>query len=340
MNKIVPFALSMLVIGLVACANSAPAPAAAPALPSTASARKSGTIRMSMIGTPNVKDIPRLMAIDSLKEQGYDVEMTNFAQSELIPAAMERGDIDIGDSTTNQAWTAITKGLDIRSVVGEANITFYLVTKQNIQTCRDMDGRAIVFSNRTSIGYLMFEDYIKQNCPGASPQIVLITNSNNRIASLQSGSVDGAYIEIEDWLVLDRQAPGRFRIAINYAKEFPQIQFSTFTARRLWAQQNPGIVQDFVRELLVAHRRVVGHPDTLRDEIAKYFSTDPAQAQEWAAAFAAADVWDVNGALTTQNLQFTIDYLAVKSSFPSNIKITDVADLSYLNAVLGEIGRQ
>lgn len=340
MNRVIPIGLVLLGIALGACATPTSTPVPTTGAPSASPAHKSGTIRMSISDAPKVKDIPRLIAIDMLKEQGYAVELTSFAQTELVPVAMDRGDIDIGESSTSLAWPAITKGLDIRSIVGEANLTFDLVTKQNILTCHDLDGRSIAFSNRQSVGYLMFEDYIKQNCPGTSPQIVLMPNSSNRVASLQSGSVDGAYLEIEDWLRVNRQAPAKFRIAIDFARDFPQIEYSTFNARRVWTQQNPGIVQDFIRALLAANRRVVGHSDLLRDEIVKYLSVDSAQAQEWATLFAAANVWDVNGALTTQNLQFTIDYLASKSSFPPSTRVADIADLSYLNTVLDEIGRQ
>jgi ABC-type nitrate/sulfonate/bicarbonate transport system substrate-binding protein len=313
-------------------------PAAAAA--TTAPAAKAGTIRVSMNGAPNAKDIPRLMAIDSLKEQGYDVEVTTFAQSALVPVAMQRGDIDIGDVTTNLAWTAIAKGTDIRSVVGEANMTFQLVTKQNIQSCQDLGSRTLAFSTRQAVGFVMFQDYVNRSCPGTSPQILLIADSSNRMASLESGKVDGAYLEIEDWLRLEREAPGKYRDAVDFGKEFPNVEYSTFTVRKGWAQQNPEVVKDYIRALLSAYRRLVGHPDEMQNELEKYIPADSAVAQEWANTFASSSVWDVNGALTEQNIQSTIDYLASKGSLPTGVKGSDVADLSYLNAVLDEIGRQ
>jgi NitT/TauT family transport system substrate-binding protein len=336
MSRVIAFTLVLLGIGLVACAAPKPAPVPTTITP----AHKSGILRIAIVRTPNVKDIPRLMAIDVLKEEGYTVTLQAYNDSALIPAAMQREDIEIGDSTSNQAWTAITKGLDVRSVVGLANMTFYFVTKPDVQTCRDLDGRSIAFSNRTSVGYVMFDDYLKQKCPGASPQIVLISDSHNRIAALQSGNVDGAYLEIEDWLQLDSQAPGKFRVLVDFAKEFPKVQYSTFTVRRAWAQQNPEIVKDFIRALLAAHRRLVGNSGLLRDAIVKYLSVDTAAAQYSANAITPLKVWDVNGALTTENLQYSIDYFEVKSSLQSGTKVNDVADLSYLNAVLDEIGRR
>jgi ABC-type nitrate/sulfonate/bicarbonate transport system substrate-binding protein len=168
----------------------------------------------------------------------------------------------------------------------------------------------------------------------------LISDQNSRVASLLSGKVDGAYLEVESWLQVNSQAPGKFRIAIDYAKEFPQVQYSTFTVRRLWAQQNPEIVKDFIRALLNANRRLVGHPDVLQEEIVKYFPADASSAKNWAQIIGGLGVWEVNGSLTAQNVQSTVDYLASKGSFSANTKANDVSDLSYLNAVLDEIGRQ
>lgn len=336
MNRAITFGLVLLGSGLAACAAPTPVPSPATVTPS----HKSGTLRIAILRAPNVKDIPRLMAIDLLREEGYTVTLQPFGGSDLIPAAMQRGDIEIGDSTSNQAWIAITKGLDVRSVVALGSMTFYFVTNQSVQTCQDLNGRSIAFSNRTSVGYVMFDDYLKQDCQGTSPQIVLISDSHNRVAALQSGNVDGAYLEIEDWLQLNRQAPGKFRILVDFAKEFPKVQYSTFTVRRAWAQQNPEIVKDFVRALLVSHRRLVGNSELLRDEIVKYLAEDSATAEYSANVFTQLKVWDVNGALTPENLQYSIDYFVLKSSLLPGTKLGDVADLSYLNAVLDEIGRQ
>ena len=46
--------------------------------------RKSGTFRFSLHDTTDVKDVPWLMALDALEEQGYTTEVVSFGKSSLI----------------------------------------------------------------------------------------------------------------------------------------------------------------------------------------------------------------------------------------------------------------
>jgi NitT/TauT family transport system substrate-binding protein len=336
-------ALVSVLLCAVALACTAQTPAAAPAPPTSPSPTpgKSGTLRFSLLnGVSSIKDTPWLMALDDLKAQGYTVEIVPFAKGELIPAALERGDIEVGSANTNTAWAAIAKGANQRTVVGRMGMTFYLVAKQDMQACRDLDGRKVVFNSRQATGYVMFDKYVTQNCPDAKPQIVLISDSGNRLAALQAGEVDAGYLEIEDWLQLDATAPGKYRVFLDFGKEFPNIAYLTFGVQRTWAEQHPEMLKDYIRALLTAHRRVRENPQLLRDEIAKRFSMDSAKAQKLAETYGALNVWDVNGGLTADNLASTIDFLASNGSVPQGMKVEDVADLSYLNAVLAEMGRQ
>ena len=51
-------------------------------------------------------------------------------------------------------------------------------------------------------------------------------------------------------------------------------------------------------------------------------------------------IWDLNGGLTAGNIQDTIDFLVAIEKLPEGLGVEDVADLSYLEAVLEEMGRQ
>jgi hypothetical protein len=92
--------------------------------------------------------------------------------------------------------------------------------------------------------------------------------------------------------------------------------------------------------LLVAHRSVIGNPQLLRDGIVKYLSIEPARAQELADAYLAAKIWDPNGGVSAEDIDYTVRLLRDGGILTADLELEDVADLSYLNAVLAEIGRQ
>lgn len=340
MRKIIACVL-ILTGGIVAaCSFQAPTVASPKAAPSTTAARKSGTIRFSLHNSADVNDVPWLMALDSLKEQGYTIKVTSFAKSSLIPPALHQGDIDVAAANTTVTWAAIDQGADIRTVVARIRMSFRFITEEGIQSCRDLDGKAVAFSTRQSVGYVMFEEYLNQNCPGVMPEVILISESRNRVVALQVGEVEGAYLQLEDWLQLQKMAPGEFRVLIDFAQEFPQVELNTFSVRREWAEQNEETLKDYIRALLMAQRQVIEDPQLLRDGIVKYLSFDTAQAQELADVYLAAKIWDPNGGVTSENVQSTLELLSDAGILPASLKVEDVADLSYLNAVLDEIGRQ
>ena len=333
MRKLRFLAFMILACTVVACSLRAPASA-------TTSGRKSGTIRVGLSGTSNMRNVPLLMALDALKVQGYSVEVTTFAKTELAQTAMINGDTDIVAANVNNVATLVSKGADIRSIVGSTNMSFYLVVKQAIKSCRDLNGRPLAFSNRQSIGYIMFAKYMKDNCPDVAPQIVLIPDSPNRLAAMLTGEIDGAYLEVDDWLQLQRQAPGKLQILIDFVKVLPNMQVFTFGVRREWAQQHPEMVKDFIRELLLAERRVLGSQELLGDESVKRLELDKAAAQEGSQAYISLGMWDVNGGLAMEKVKNAMDVLAEAASVPQGVKAEDILDLSYLNAVLDEIGRK
>lgn len=340
MNKRVAFGLILLGTAVAACSVQPPTAPPPTAISTTAAPRKSGTLRFSLTGSLKVLDVPRLMALDSLKEQSYTIEQTTLASSDLIPVTLMRGEIEFGSSDTNVMWTAIAKSTGIRTIAGRSNTTFFVVTKQEIKTCLDLNARSIAFNSSTSVGSLMFQRYLKQNCPGVTPQIIVMNDSNSRMAALQAGTIDGAWLELDIWLQLKRQEAGKFRIQIDFAKEFPQVQYSSFSVRRAWAEQNPETVKDFLRALLTAQRRIIANPQLLRDGIVKYLSVDSASAQESAEAYLSLNVWDANGGLTREKAQYMLEFFTSGGALPAGLKIEDVTDLSYLNAVLDEIGRK
>jgi len=96
MRKFLLFTTLLLAVIAVACSTLAPTAPATNATP-----RVLETLRFSLNGPPDVLDVPRLMAIDTLKAQGYTVEQTQFADQNVIVAALLKGDLDFGTGDTS-----------------------------------------------------------------------------------------------------------------------------------------------------------------------------------------------------------------------------------------------
>jgi ABC-type nitrate/sulfonate/bicarbonate transport system substrate-binding protein len=333
--------LVCLVAALMLLAACAVQPPEAGSLPEKSGGTEpSRTISVAVRGSPNVKDLPFLMALDVLRDQGYTVDVITLAKGELIAQAIEQGDVNIANVSPSILWVAVAQGADIRTVAGNYDNTFYLVTETNVETCHDLDGLSLAFSSKLAAGYVLFEEYIAANCPGVTPQIVIIGQSENRVVALQSGEIDGAYLEMEQWLVLSDQSPGDYHIILNYGQEYPHYLVSGFAAQKSWADGNPEILTDFVRSLLTSQRRSLSDTEALVSRVAELLELDAEGAARVAEAYLEQGVWDPNGGLDLDRIEYTLGILRASGAVPEEMTPDDVADLAAMNAVLDELGRE
>jgi ABC-type nitrate/sulfonate/bicarbonate transport system substrate-binding protein len=152
--------------------------------------------------------------------------------------------------------------------------------------------------------------------------------------------VDATTIELADMQQLSAEAPGRFRTLVEFSKAFPQLNFTVALANRSFANAHPDILKDYVRSILTVNRDMRANPQQLRDAMVKHLNYTPEQAQAIANSYLAGNVWDSNGGLSPESITTTLEFLAAHGILPADLKVEDVADLSYLNTVLDELGRK
>jgi ABC-type nitrate/sulfonate/bicarbonate transport system substrate-binding protein len=91
---------------------------------------------------------------------------------------------------------------------------------------------------------------------------------------------------------------------------------------------------------VVTARRSLQDPQTLREAIVGYLEVEPSEARQLADLYLSRNTWDVRGEYTLDTVQTTMDFLQEYGDLPQEIEAKDVADLSYYEEVLDEIGRQ
>lgn len=338
MSRIIILISVLLCVLAVACAAPRPNAPNAPLTASpTAAPAKSGTIRIDVPADADVADIPWLMAIDSLEEQGYTTETISFSSAALSVTAMTQGDIDMATTTNQVAWAAVGKGAPVASFMDKAANTSMIITGQDVQTCADWDGKSVAIPNVSSVSGVLFNTYMEMHCPDTQPEAVMLSGGSNRTAALLAGAVDAAAQDLDDLIRIEQDRPGDFRVTIDFAQEFPRVHIYSYAMSRDFAEQHPEIVKDVIRAVLTA-RRSLQDPQVLRDAISKYMELEPDRAQQMADTYLAQEVWDVSGAHVLEMVQATLDFLQTQGTLPAELSPEDVADLSYLDAVVDEIG--
>jgi ABC-type nitrate/sulfonate/bicarbonate transport system substrate-binding protein len=291
---------------------------------------KTGTLRYSENFNLDVRDVPTLMALDTMAAQGYTVERVDMSSSALVADALARGDADMAAANVQTIWSAIGEGAGVRTVMQKFGSTLTLVTTQELQACADLQGRSIGVAAANNTNTSLMLEYIDQTCPGTEPQLVVIPENDGRLAALASGQLDGALMQSEQVVLLESQAPGRFHQLGHLYELFADILNQGVYVNSDFAAQHPEIVKDYIRAVLLSYREVIAHPETLYKETTDRIGLDPADAQATGQAYLDVGFWDANGGLTEQRVQTTLDFLQKRDAVPASLTVANVADLSYL----------
>ncbi len=325
-----------LVVLIAGCANLPVLPTVAPAAPTTASL---GTIRVNHSLSLNVTDVPLALAEEMLRAQGYTIEAVDFEKIELVPSALESGELDIANGGYQVMWPALAKGAAAKTIMQRNGNQYVIGTGSAISSCSDLQGKPIALGTARGMMADMLKQYFQTKCPGITPELIVVAGSNNRVPALVSGAIPAAQLELDDMIRLDAQQPDAFHALIAFGKEFPDYGVNGYYVSDAFAQSNPRAVRDFLRAMLQVHRRIQD-PAILTQAILKHTELDRTSAEIAAETYLAQNMWDVNGGLTDSSVNNLLTLMIGTGTLPPETTPNQVADLSFLNQVLDELGRK
>lgn len=337
------FTLLAVFVGsiLVACAGQPPTPAPLPpSAPSVPTTTKTSTLRYFQLINPDLRDVPMEMALDQLRGQGYTVKENELESSTLIADAISRGDADVALFNNQTAWAAAAKGANIRTIAALVASTPVVVAANSITDCSQLDGKQVALPNPKGLNPTLFNQYLADKCKNAKPQIVVLPDLSARFAALQNGTIVASLMQQDDLLDLDKQAPGAFYTLIPLWKAYSELVIDGLIVNTDFAKANPILVSDLLRAMLNANRQAYTDTQTLMNEGVKRLKLDQAYVEKSDGEKIKDQLLDVNGGLTADNVKYTLDFLVKTKNLPDGTKVEDLADLSYLNAVLDEVGRK
>jgi ABC-type nitrate/sulfonate/bicarbonate transport system substrate-binding protein len=298
------------------------------------------TVRFIDLINLDVRDVPLLIALDDLAAQGYRIEKRYLSGSAMMTDLLARGEADLAMVNNQSAWAAAVKGAPIRTISQFTGSSGLLAAGAHVRTCADLDRRRVGIPSGSGPSRMQLTLFVERHCPGARPQTLAIAESAARAAALVSGRLDASLLPGEGLFKLQRQATAPVHVLMTYAEEFPDVEIDGLHVNRGWAAEHPEVVRDFVRAQVRAYRAVRRDPDRLVAEASKRLSIDSETARAVAEWHLQRGMWDANGGLTPRTVQSTIEFFQKSGALPAGVAPADVADLSYLEAVLDELGRE
>lgn len=305
-----------------------------------ASGGKSGNLRIASVSS-GMPDLPLLAALDDLRAQGYKPQYVALNQSaEIAAQGVSSGRFEMGSGANNTFELAIQSGAKMKMVVDREDVIWGLYARDTVKSCTDLQGKKVAIHGPNSSSTAMLQYYINENCPGTKPNMLVIEGSENRYAALLAGQIDASALELQDAVKLPTEPNGaQIHKVSDFAEDIPKLQVFSQFVNDEWAKANPQMVKDFIKALLLQHRKVDGNPGYLEELWNKYhkeFGDLKTGTQEAFKAY--STVFPRDGGMGAETIEYSRDFFSTVG--PKITLTTDqIMDRSYLDAVLAEIGK-
>lgn len=277
---------------------------------------------------PDLTTVPLMAAADSMREQGYDVEIVELAEPELAIEGLAKGDYAISAEATSPALVAIERGAPIKIIADVIGNQWAVYGNESVTTCDDLVGAPMGIFSEGAVATAMVRSWVAEECTTGEPEYLVIGGSDVRAQALLSGQIDGTALEIADVVTLNATG-AEFNQVIDFGKLLPHLHPQTVYANTDFLEQSSEAAQAFVTALIDEHAAINADPGYLVELAEKYLGAGPDDTlMEVANTYVDAGLFDA-AALTPENVQGTIDFFT-EAGIIGNLDADAAADLRFL----------
>ncbi len=298
-------------------------------------------LRLGFASIAHLEHVPALLVAERLRVQGIALEPTFFAQEVLSLQAVIRGDMDMGNGASVGSLAAIQQGAKLKFFVTESRNPWTLYAKKEVARCEDLSGKRLALHSQGGISTALTKGWLKEHCPTATPNILIIPGSERRAVALVAGQIDLTPLELSDAKEIERTHPGQFHFLADFSKEVPWLLGSIFYSTPQTLSSKRDLLKTYVRELIKINRLAARNPETLAAVAPKYLykQLEPGFLLELTKGYVEGGVWPTDGGFTPQSLARTIQFFVDIGSIKPGLKAEDVGDYTIIREVLEEIGK-
>ncbi len=287
-----------------------------------------GTLTVAFNSTPDPSYLPLMMAIDTMKGQGYNVKTSQTQSDSTAFQLMSSNRVQFLLTNLADGAAPVSQGAPLKAVLGaEANATTW-VAAQGYDDCSKLSGKPVGIYAPNEGYTLIQQAYFDKACPGVKPNLVVIPDSALRAQALASGKILGSVLGTSDAFALTQKYPQKHFVTVNMGTEVQGAGDSYIWTNTTTISKNGPMVNDFLTDILKATRQIYSDPSQVAALATKYFgAANVAVAQ----LYAKQKLWYANG--TLDGIQPTLTLYKLPGT------VEKISDPAPLNTVIGAIGR-
>src|SRR4029450_10807805 len=101
---------------------------------------------------------------------------------------------------------------------------YRLIGTAGLLTCEGLNGLRLALTGEGAVSTQLVRAFMQEECPAARPVTTMLMESSNRAAAFLAGGLDASALELNVWLWLQGQAPGRFTMLSDFSRRWPSLK--------------------------------------------------------------------------------------------------------------------
>jgi ABC-type nitrate/sulfonate/bicarbonate transport system substrate-binding protein len=227
------------------------------------------SFKMGHVSTGSIYDQIPVITNERLNAQGWEVEDVYFARTELTPQALAQNNIQIAIELYLEPLRTIAAGGDdpkIQFVMENNGSEFVIVTRSELPTCNDLEGRRFGIHGEASTVSIAAVDFLTNEC-GITPEVLVIPGGENRIVALENDELDATIVQLGDFLALEAIAePGKY-VIMDSGDAMTVTSGAGYFVNTDWLAENREVAVAYIGELLRTYQLIHDDPSILADAV-------------------------------------------------------------------------
>lgn len=276
------------------------------------------------------------------EREGVNVEIVMVQQTPSAVAALTSGEGEMANISTDAALQLVARDqLDIVAVTSPNKfLPFLIASKEEIATVADLAGKNFGVGRVGSLDYSLSNMVIAN--AGLDPETVnwvAIGQPPARGQALAAGQIDATTMSIGVW----QQIPDRSGLHIlvgvaDYGDAAPVVNKVNVVTRETLETRRAD-VEAVVRALTKLSRDFNNNPQMWVDAMVTARPDVPRESLEQLAE-AFQDSWSVNGGMSKEELEFSVEEIYKSEDFAgvAKVELADWVDFSVVDKVIADLG--
>lgn len=286
---------------------------------------------LAFAGGAGPTGVPAILALESLQEQGMTTEVIEFDSPDILTQALLNGQVQIAVMGPATLFAADLAGADLQMLAKNNQNDYLIISSPDVEQCSDLHGRTVAYHSTGSSTTSHLMAWLKETCPEAAPNFIVLSGSANRVAALLNGQINGTLVRLEDWMAITRGADDRARVLAMLVESQRELLTGAVVASASRVDADRALLEAFLAELRLQFQAIYADPIAYSARAAEHLpEMDIDSIEAVYSYFAETEMFPIGEELTVESVEATLRFYEEAERIPvGGLAVDQVANFTF-----------